>query len=426
MEKVLRKRYKGNNNLENISYFIAILLILFISFSPIVKVFRIEMIAYILLLILSFFSTSLKKFNRQQILIMFAIIIIIFFRDLYTTIFFDNREIDMMFCIRMGTIFFYMASVNKLKFYKILEKTIFIFASIGLFMHILIFFEISLPFQKININNNEYFHFFGLFGYYKNMLYRNSGFAWEPSAWSILLGTLLFFRLVKGKVFNLFNLILVLNMITSYSTTGYLLVLFNIIYLLLKNISIKKIFLGITLLILISFNNSFKEIVFKKIFERNSYVALTHNVYGVYSSSARELHKKVDLEIFKDNFLLGSTELTKELRKKYVIKLSLDNRIARYFLVNNKEYYISSNGITYMLARYGIIIFLLYFYLYFEKSIKGINLEKMAYIIIMIFVFSVQGANLLPYFMMLIYIQHILIKTLPKYKKSINYKTKNY
>lgn len=54
MEKVLRKRYKGNNNLENINYFIAILLILFISFSPIVKAFRIEMIAYILLLILSF------------------------------------------------------------------------------------------------------------------------------------------------------------------------------------------------------------------------------------------------------------------------------------------------------------------------------------------------------------------------------------
>lgn len=210
------------------------------------------------------------------------------------------------------------------------------------------------------------------------------------------------------RKYNNFN-ILNKNNLEAINYFGAIIILLFISFSAIAKSFKVEVMAYVLLLVLGSINLFFKKFLNNciKFFEWNSYKVLKENLYGVYSSSARELHPKIVLDISKENILFGNSELTKNLRKRYVTKLSLNNKIARYFLVNNKEYYIFSNGISYILVRYEIIVFFLYFYLYFQKSIKQINLEKILYILTIIFIFSVQGANLLPYFMILIYTTYI-------------------
>ena len=82
---------------------------------------------------------------------------------------------------------------------------------------------------------------------------RNCGFAWEPGAFSIFLGIGLFINLIKNRfrLYNLAAVIMILALLSTFSTTGYLMLFLNLLFYLI-NVNIRYslvIFLPLLLLL---------------------------------------------------------------------------------------------------------------------------------------------------------------------------------
>lgn len=404
----------NNKRLENMVYLIAVVIILFSSFSPFLKTFKLGAILHLFLFPLAVFNIIVLKkrvtISKKKIILFGLILSILILKDLYNILHLDNKMYNLILILRIGITLSYFATVNKIQFYKVLEKIILGLSSIGLTLYTINFFNNTIFLKKFILKERMYFSFYGLYGYFSGRVQQNAGFTWEPSAWSILLGSLLMFRLIKKTEINFWNIILLLNILTSQSTTGYILALIMIGYLIITKISLKKIIIILLIMFAVLSSNKFREKVYYKISQRNSYKSLKNRKFEVGSSAARGLHQRIDFEIFKNNILFGESGDNEVLRKRYTKIISRTDNIAKYFLIKKTEYHISSNGLSYTLATHGIIIFILYFYLYFEKCFKNINRKSILYLITMLFIFTVQEANWLPYFIMLIFLQSILFQ----------------
>lgn len=170
-------------------------------------------------------------------------------------------------------------------------------------------------------------------------LKRNSGPFWEPGAFAGFIIIAMIFNIVKtkrlgGKV----NAVLLLGLISTFSTTGFIAVayLYGAYYLISQSLLKKMIVLP---LLLILFAYSFLSIDFlsKKVMRKLSFTDQTYNTR--FKSAQSDLFDFVSSPIVG----LGRSQKT------------------RFNEETNKRKIHRNNGVTNFLAMYGVFVFIFYF-----------------------------------------------------------------
>ena len=172
-------------------------------------------------------------------------------------------------------------------------------------------------------------------------LKRNSGPFWEPGAFSGFLIVALLFNIIRtGKLVNHKNMLLMLGIVSTFSTSGLIvLVAVVIFYMVLNKDAIKRLIL-VPIIVSLGMMAFFSVgILGDKVIRKMNY---TNKTYNTRFKSA-----ELDIKDFLKNPLLGMGR-NKETRFRGVTEARTIHR---------------NNGITNHLAMYGGIIFLLYFYL---------------------------------------------------------------
>ena len=185
--------------------------------------------------------------------------------------------------------------------------------------------------------------------------FRNSGFMWEPKGFVNFLVISIFFQLVIGsfKLFNKKMLIMLIALITTFSTTGFI-ALFSLLifYFLNKNLKTSLIFFPIFILFssIIFFNSDF---LYDKIVYELSLTKEYENL----------LYQKKD---YKDDvYSLGRTGSfivdINDLKNRpfFGYGFTRENRTQSDFVK-----LIRVNGLSDLLAVYGVVGFILYFYMH--------------------------------------------------------------
>ena len=160
---------------------------------------------------------------------------------------------------------FLLIKLFGLKLFTIYVKTMVIFAIISLLFWLISLVSMSSLFNTLKIidisggfreRTGDYVHtiFITLHNTANSWTYgisRNSGFCWEPGPFSILLNLALFFNITyyKSNIFSKVNLILMITIITTFSTTGLLTLLGWLTYFLVYRKNIKY---QVLLIILVS------------------------------------------------------------------------------------------------------------------------------------------------------------------------------
>jgi len=220
---------------------------------------------------------------------------------------------------------------------------------------------------------------------------RNAGPFWEPGAFSIFLILAVMFRLMQQKkLFEPKLIFLYIVIITTFSTTGIIALLILIIsFYLVSNdrYGLKYFFAGLFILGGIYIYNSVSFLGEKT--QTDMDIAET-------TTSSRFGSALVDLRDFAQNPITGWGRG----ENRYAGKKST------FFSVDQHR----NNGVTNLLASYGIIIFIYYFYCYFRnlKTICGYyNVSKQfayfALFILLLLGFS-QGIFTRPFFYSLLFV----------------------
>jgi len=161
------------------------------------------------------------------------------------------------------TVAFVILSIFKEQFIYAFEKTMFYLALIGLFFWLWLLFSPDLLIglaESLNIsgemerNSAAYYNFIVYtveVSYYPEFIARNRGFTFEPGPYSIYLSIALTFYLIRvglRKALSFRFIILIVSLISTLSTTGFLALGITLIYLSFAGVrGIRKVvYVGIT------------------------------------------------------------------------------------------------------------------------------------------------------------------------------------
>jgi len=211
--------------------------------------------------------------------------------------------------------------------------------------------------------------------------HRNSGPFWEPGAYAVFLNIAFLFNIINtGKLFNRKNILFIAAIITTFSTAGYiaLAAIFGGYY------TIKRGFLNkVLVVILVIFSGylfSRLEFLEKKI---NQNIDIAEE-----TTSSRFGSALADYKLFVESPLVGWGRGDTRYGQKTVTRFTIEQH--------------RNNGIFILLATYGIVLTVLYFYLIYKSMssiIKYRNFNSwfsyVSLIVILILGFS-QGIFSLP------------------------------
>ncbi len=176
-------------------------------------------------------------------------------------------------------------------------------------------------------------------------LLRNSGPFWEPGAFSGFLMVALLFNIIKtGTIFNRKGNVILIGIISTFSTSGIIVLAFVLsAYLFLNKDSLSRwIFLPVMIIasVVIFFSVEF---LGAKVMSKMSFTNTTYNT--------RFKSAWLDMQDFSENPVLGLGR-SDETRFKGETRGRVIHR---------------NNGVTYHLATYGGLIFILYFMLVYKS-----------------------------------------------------------
>ncbi|MFC1785610.1 hypothetical protein ACFL0J_08315 [Candidatus Neomarinimicrobiota bacterium] len=231
------------------------------------------------------------------------------------------------------------------------------------------------------------------------VFYRNSGPFWEPGGYVCFLILALIFNIIINRtIFKRKNLIFFIAIITTFSTTGYIALIFLVIgYLIIQRKLINYLIL-LPVFVIISYI-SFTTLDFlKDKIILNYEKTITSNIET--TARTRFVSTILDLKDIKDNPIIGKG---RSLQTRHGISIS------EFSYLEHRN-----NGITGLTVNYGIPFFLFYFSLIF-KSFKDILTIQMlprifAYFILITIILlgSSQGLFQKPIFVGLTYLSLIL------------------
>lgn len=203
---------------------------------------------------------------------------------------------------------------------------------------------------------------------YQHQIGRNSSIFFEPGAYQVFLNTalfMLFFARTKFSVnrWRVYVLILLTALLTTFSTTGYLIFAVVLGLVLVKSAVIstsgKLTIIGLILTAIVLLSTQFQHVILEKMGDYLDVGDITDR------SNLRSFDALVDMEIFnKHVFGVGFNEYTKMVSSIGLIA----------------EGQTSSNGITRTLAIYGLpfSLFLFGSYFFALRRLLGKGLESIA------------------------------------------------
>jgi len=221
---------------------------------------------------------------------------------------------------------------------------------------------------------------------------RNPGPFWEPGLFSIYINLALMFNLIKEKkIVTRKNIILILALLSTFSTGGYVpfFVLVYAFYMVNQSMAKKIIFSAVALPLVITIYYS-ADFLSSKI-EQNISMAGT-------TTSSRFGSAMADINDFSTSPLIGWGRG----QTRY------GGRVYAFFTEDQHR----NNSVTDLLATYGIFIFIMYFAWYY-KGLHGMCVEAnfqtgfagFALLVILMLGFS-QSIFLKPFFYSLLFIQY--------------------
>ncbi len=357
-----------------------------VAFSPITLILS-------LLFALYLFIKNKKNIDKLFInfsLIFFSVSIFLFFSlsrfDIFLSGYMYLKFLYAYLSIKnIGLDFF--KNIVKIGYYGSIISLIFFFFQIinyDLTFKFVGFLQNSFDFLSFR---NESFANNILFTVNSSAEFRNSGFMWEPKGFANFLIISIFFQLVIGsfRVFSKKILIMLIALITTFSTTGFI-ALFSLLifYFLNKNLKTSLIFFPIFILFssIIFFNTDF---LYDKIVYELSLTKEYENL----------LYQKKD---YKDDvYSLGRTGSfivdINDLKNRpfFGYGFTRENRTQSNFVK-----LIRVNGLSDLLAVYGIVGFILYFYMHhiFLKKMQNQLNFKFAPIILITLIIIYTASTL--------------------------------
>ncbi len=304
------------------------------------------------LLTLFLFLARGKTFDRVVIsyslvfLALFAVQVIAFGEfKLNTVVAYMMRICFAYFTVKIVGRNFDKYFVNLIFYYSILSLIITgaIFANPGIADYI--YSNVTPFFDSITYYPNTVKHFiiYTMELGYKVEVPRNSGPFWEPGLFSCFLFLALTFNIVRNKsFFNKKNVIFLITIFTTQSTTAYLAIfVFIIIYIVISNKAIYSAILIpiIAFIFVVAYNQlSFMNEKIEKMYNESTDAEKSK----VYS---RIVSGKVNVDNFISSPIFG---------------------IGRYFVIKEEENS-GNNGVTLLLAEFGLIGFGYYFIMMFSS-----------------------------------------------------------
>lgn len=212
---------------------------------------------------------------------------------------------------------------------------------------------------------------------------RNNSIFWEPGAYQLFLNVSIFFDLIYcKKMVNLAIIIKILALLTTFSTTGYIILGLIIVlkYLDLKGIGEKLLLFAAGI------------IMFFGIFWRNFLDKFSTTGDSYMSYSRRSFDIISDLKVWCNSpfsFLIGVG--MKEYKNRFGVLFS--DWLGSHIMISGA----SSNGLTSLLSMYGIMGFMIIIFFYTHCMYKFRNDidVKVIFVVLMIFVISVATENFL-------------------------------
>ncbi len=316
--------------------------------------------------VIGFLIGGLVFFARKKKLHPFFILTLVLFLSielLQMTYFGSSNFITSIGTIaKLGLAYFAVVITGK-NFADRYIKILYVSAIISLFFYGLTFipgttsimmFKVAPLFKPIfSISSFRYAYSANIIVYNYNyehvLMMRNVGPFWESGAFGVYLGIAIMLNLIRDKnIFNKINLVLFITILTTVSTAAYLALFFFMFAYYLTRRDVKYKLAYIFIVGALSMYGFFTLPFMQEKIEQN--IASSDSTTKSRFGSA-----KADIQVFQMSpfFGFGRTEKNKQMISKRLGVL--DHR---------------NNGVTGLLASYGIIIFLFYFGSYFHSFVS--------------------------------------------------------
>lgn len=367
-------------NINNILIYIEIMIMIWLS-GTVISAVQPDSLLYniarmIFLLISCYFAIKaiLYKVNYLSYVLIFICIFAIYFcinLFLYPASSFNLFYRCIIFLLLFLNFFYW--NKKKINYNEVLYKIVIVIAIVSLLFYVLVnVLKINIPYTIITGDSNvPYYNYYGIYYFYgnPNKLIRLSGLFWEPGVYQIYLNMALFYYIISLRK-NIKELILLLiNIILTFSTTGMVLASLLLAYMFLysSKISLRnKIIITIPILSIVLF------VIFTVVGQKIEMTASGGSFY------IRSLDLQLGLKIFKEHFLLGAGFLNTDIFKS----------LNTYNLTGPKG---SSNGFITWCYTTGLLGIVFAFIPFIKHSMaihkKKEKIENIMFIIL-IFVFN--------------------------------------
>ncbi len=358
----------------------------------------------IIFLIFSFFVWLTRKPQiKLNFLRFLSVFVLIFFLQLIIFKVFPLFSIAGFFA-KVLLAYFVIQSMTINNFVNIYIRIIYFFSVISLIMFIPVLFDESLinfyeslsfsyvrGIDNINIRNTLFLLNLN-FGDSLNIISRNSGPFWEPGAFGgFLIIALILNKIVYNKLFNYRGIIFTVAIVSTFSTTSYITLMFLIVTF---RVSFSLTNIIVASLLIFLFSSIFQKIPF-----------LQEKINFQTNRTASD-----DLSNSRKN-RFGSFIVDMEDFLNYPISGRGVSNLTRYD-TDDSELNNRNNGITDFLVKFGIIGFLFYFIGIYQSLKRIILFYKNKNKILLIFFFTLFLIGFSePYFAFPFFIALSLLRT---------------
>jgi len=324
------------------------------------------------------------------------------------------RLITIYFAVKLIGQDFVKIFIQSMKIISIVSLAIWLFQTFGGYGVLMTiankFNNLGVEANDVLVLNRPTFIIYTIQTLEKGQLFvRNSGPFWEPGLFALYLNIVLFINLfVKKNILDKTNLLFIICILSSFSTTGFIALILNLSFVALLNKSVslpKKVFM-ITFLAIsvpIIFSLPFMR---DKIEENYSKSNLSYSRFGAAIVHWNIVH----------DFPLTGMPSGEKLMTKFYSEYA-DN--------------ISPNGVTAMFTKYGVLAGFFYYFLLYKTSrtfmeLFGDKKKGYALFIILVLVLFSQTQGDQPMYWAIIFSQFPLSNFLIKWKRYKKIKLYSY
>ena len=329
----------------------------------------------------------LKKFNLSKYYFFYALISICFL--LLHPLLLGNLDIPSIYfgyCIRIACFLIVISILGHHNFSLTYLRIMLFLCSLNLILYIsnvyLFQYSQSLPSLLPDLRTWDDFTFKNYIFYFAptgidgnnavaySSFIRNTGLFWEGGAYQYFLNLALILSLYikKNPIFSFPNWIFVISILTTFSTTGYLIMAIVFASIMMGKSSKRMFFVKILIMIPLVLSVLFSPVILNKLFDTDS-----REYQG--STQRRILDTVIDSTIIKDYPALGIGLGNQEVWESYSAQLFGGTS--------------SSNSLTNYLAKVGLLGFLITLYPFMWFRLK----DKMNQMILLCNIFSLLAQN---------------------------------